>query len=231
MRKYVLAVALVGLTACINSVAPRNTFTFDFVMNVVGDGWTAGASDYEVGREADVDLVTDLLFLPPPLNPQVAGRYLAGTNISDDLFIFITKRFEGLAPSTTYLVSMAVEIASSIHGGCTVGTGPLVWIKVGALGTEPQAVQQGDRWVMNIDKGDQDSKGQFIQLGDIRNGLTGCPSPGTWAAKGTTVQPQDMELTTDAVGGFWIFLGTESGFETRHELFFTGFRLQVTPTQ
>jgi hypothetical protein len=231
MRKSLLAVALAGLTACLSNTAPRGTQTFDFIMNVVGDGWIAGASDFDVGREADVDVATDLLFLPAPLNPEVAGRYLAGTNISDDLFIFIKKRFDGLLPNTAYRVSMAVEIASSIHGGCTVGTGPLVWIKVGAVGTEPQAVDQGGRWVMNIDKGDQDTKGDFIQLGDIRNGLTGCPSPGTWATKGTTLQPQDAELITDAQGGFWIFLGTESGFESRHELYFTGFRLQVTPTQ
>lgn len=231
MRKSLLAVALAGLGACLSSTAPRSTQTFDFIMNVVGDGWVASASDFEVGREADVDVATDLLFLPAPLNPQVAGRYLAGTNISDDVFIFIKKRFDGLLPSTVYQVAMAVEIASSIHGGCTVGTGPLVWIKVGAVGTEPQAVNQGGRWEMNIDKGDQDAEGDFIQLGDIRNGLTGCPSPGTWAAKGTTLQTQNANLTTDAQGGFWIFLGTESGFETRHELYFTGFRLQVTPVQ
>jgi hypothetical protein len=231
MRKSLLAVALAGLTACLSNTAPRGTQTFDFIMNVVGDGWIAGASDFDVGREAEVDVATDLLFLPAPLNPQVAGRYLAGTNISDDLFIFIKKRFDGLLPNAAYHVSMAVEIASSIHGGCTVGTGPLVWIKVGAVGTEPQAVDQGGRWVMNIDKGDQDTEGDFIQLGDIRNPLTGCPSPGTWAAKGTTLQTQNADLTTDDLGGFWIFLGTESGFESRHELYFTGFRLQVTPTQ
>lgn len=231
MRKSLLAVALAGLTACLSSTAPRGTQTFDFIMNVVGDGWIAGASDFDVGREADVDVATDLLFLPAPLNPELAGRYLAGTNISDDLFIFIKKRFDGLLPNTAYRVSMAVEIASSIHGGCTVGTGPLVWIKVGAVGAEPVAVDQGGRWVMNLDKGDQDTKGDFIQLGDIRNGLTGCPSPGTWAAKGTTLQPQNADLSTDAQGGFWIFLGTESGFESRHELYFTGFRLQVTPVQ
>jgi hypothetical protein len=231
MRKSLLAVALAGLTACLNSTAPRSTQTFDFIMNVVGDGWIAGASDFDVGREADVDVATDLLFLPAPLNPQVAGRYLAGTNISDDLFIFIKKRFDGLLPNTTYQVAMAVEIASSIHGGCTVGTGPLVWIKVGAVETEPVAVEQGGRWVMNLDKGDQGDGGQYIQLGDIRNGLTGCPSPGTWAVKGTTLGSQDALLTTDAQGGFWIFLGTESGFESRHELYFSGFRLQVVPVQ
>jgi hypothetical protein len=231
MRKSLLAAALAGLTACLGTTAPQGTQTFDFIMNVVGDGWFASASDFDVGREADVDVTTDLLFLPAPLNPQVAGRYLAGTNISDDLFIFIRKRFEGLLPNTTYRVAMAVEIASSIHGGCTVGTGPAVWIKVGAVGTEPLAVQQGGRWVMNLDKGDQAAEGDFIQLGDIRNGLTGCPSPGTWAVKGTTLETQNAHLTTDALGGFWIFLGTESGFETRHELYFTGFRLQVTPVE
>jgi hypothetical protein len=231
MRKSLLALALLGLGSCINTAAPRFTRTFDFDMDVVGEGWTGGASDFEVGREADIALVSELRNLPAPLDGQRHGQYLAGTNISDDLFIFTKKYFEGLEPNTMYEVGMAVEIASAIHSGCTVGTGPAVWVKVGALGTEPLAVEQGGRWVMNIDKGDQAAKGQFIQLGDIRNNLTGCPSPGTWDLKGTTVQAQAMRLTTDELGGFWVFLGTESGFESRHELFFNGFRLQVTVVQ
>jgi hypothetical protein len=228
MHKSLFAVALVALTSCLNSAAPRNTLTYDFNMNVAGEGWIEGASDFDVGREADVDVVTDLLPLPSPLPAELLGRYLAGTNISDDVFLFIKKRFDGLAPNTTYRVAMAVEIVSDIHADCTVGTGPLVWIKAGALGTEPAVVDQGGRWVMNIDKGDQDTKGQFLQLGDIRNDLSGCPSPGTFDAKGSTLQQQEMELITDDSGGFWIFLGTESGFESRHEVYFTGFRIQVT---
>lgn len=227
MRKPLLAIALAGLTACLNSAAPQNTITLDFDMTIVGDGWIAGASDFDVGREVDIDLVGEVRNLPDPLNPERRGFYLAATNVSDDLFIFAKKRFEGLPANTTYLVSMAVEIASTIHFGCTVGTGALVWIKVGALAAEPLAVEENGRWVMNLDKGDQATKGQFVQLGDIRNELSGCPSPGTWGIKGTLLQSQAMTLTTDELGGFWIFLGTESGFESRHEVFFNGFRLQL----
>jgi len=231
MRKSLLAFALLGLSSCLGTVAPSFTRTIDFDMDVVGQGWTSGASDFEVGREADVALVSELRTLPGPLDQQRHGIYLAGTNFSDDLFIFTKKYFDGLTPNTMYDVAMAVEIASDIHADCTVGTGALVWVKVGAVGFEPMPVQDAGKWVMNIDKGDQAAKGQFIQLGDIRNNRPGCPSPGTWDIKGTTVQPQAMRLTTDELGGFWIFLGTESGFESRHELFFDGFRLQVTLVQ
>lgn len=228
MRNLLVAVLLIALPACLDTSAPRQTITLDFDMTVVGENWVAEAADFDVGREADVQLVGELRSLPAPLDPARLGIYLAGTNLSDDLFIFTKKLFAGLAPNETYTVSMAVEIASDIHADCNVGTGPLVWIKAGAMGTEPRAVQSAGRWITNFDRGDQDQRGEFTQLGDIRNTIAGCPASGTWGIKGTVLQPQTHQLTTDAEGNFWIWLGTESGFESRHELFFDGFRLQLT---
>jgi hypothetical protein len=77
---------------------------------------------------------------------------------------------------------------------------------------------------MNIDKGAGTASGDFINLGDIRNGLTGCPVTGTYALNGTAKLRQTVDLTTDASGGLWFFLATQSSATgQRHAIYITQF--------
>ena len=61
--------------------------------------------------------------------------------------------------------------------------------------------------------------GLLTQLGDIRNTETGCPASGMLSAKATAIIKQPSELIMDAAGGFWMFVGTQSSFAGRHELY------------
>ncbi|HLL59728.1 MAG TPA: hypothetical protein VK391_07555, partial [Allosphingosinicella sp.] len=55
--------------------------------------------------------------LPAPLN-DTSGVFLAGTNVSDDLFMYMTRLVVGLAANTRYRVDLDVTFASDVPPGC-----------------------------------------------------------------------------------------------------------------
>ena len=96
-------------------------------------------------------------------------------------------------------------------------------IKAGVTSTQPVVTTDGQGIRrLNIDKGTGITNGgNFLQLGDITSGLAGCPTPGTYSAWGTPVRTQSTPLVTDATGGFFIFIGTQSSFVGAHQIYFT----------
>ncbi|HET9275224.1 MAG TPA: hypothetical protein VFN96_04070, partial [Gemmatimonadales bacterium] len=174
--------------------------------------------------EPTVDLVGEPRPLPAPLNTTRNGLYLAGTNYNNDLFTYFKRYICCLAPGATFHATIEVQIASAVHGGCTA-LGPNVWVKAGASTLEPDSVDVNGVYQFTLNKGDQSASGDYTQLGDIRNVLAGCPTPGTWDLKATLRRRQTASFTSGVDGGFWFFLGVESGDPGRHELYFTGIRL------
>src|SRR5438132_10625792 len=81
--------------------------------------WGFGSSDYSIGTEPP-DLVAEPRTLPQPLVG--FGLYTAGTNRSDDLFIFIKKKFSGFAPLKAYSMRFELQIVTNAPSGC-VGVG------------------------------------------------------------------------------------------------------------
>lgn len=223
MRKILIAALFTTLTACLDT-SGANTITLDFDFDVAGENWVPAASDFDVGQEATVDLVGELRPLESPLNTAVSGLYLAGTNYNDDLFTYFKKYLCCLAPGATFTATIEMQIASRVHAGCTA-LGPNVWVKAGASTDEPASVDVAGVYGFTLDKGDQAAAGDYTQLGDIRNTLTGCPAPGTWDTKVTLRRRQSVSFTTAADGGFWFYFGVESGDPGRHELYFTAMRL------
>ena len=95
----------------------------------------------------------------------------------------------------------------------------------------PQATDVQGTYRMNLDKGAGTDPGDYVQLGTIDNGLSGCPAIGTYAVASTSDLRQSVDLITDANGGFWIFLGTQSSYDGRHELWLSQLKLRfVIPT-
>jgi hypothetical protein len=156
--------------------------------------------------------------------------YHAGTNLSDDLWIWFARRMEGFEPGRRHRIGFEVGYVTSYHADC-IGTGELVIIKAGASEEQPARVLTGDgSWRMNVDKGEQFQEGaDAVILGDIRNDLPGCPAEPQFGAGTADAGDGMVEVTADANGRFWVFFGTESAFETRHEIYFTRFFLFVTP--
>ena len=231
LLKAALVAALLPLAGCLDvEGANSSTITFDFNSETVGAGWLGGAADFPVGREAEVNLVADRRFLPAALAPAQSALYLSGTNVSGDLFLFHKKYLTGLAPLSSWRVKIRLEIVSNIHGGCTTGAGPLTVIKAGLAELEPLAAPDGQNvYRLSVNKGAGTAPGDYTQLGDIRNELTGCPSPGTYAFKVTSQGSQGLTMKADGQGGFWIYFGTQSSFTGSHEIYITAMQIVLSP--
>lgn len=224
-----LAATLLLSVGCLSTEPQATTLSFDLTQAGLGGSWEAGSADYPVGRETDIAPEIDRRPIPASIG-NASALYQSGTNVTGDLFLFHKKYWSGLPSNRTFQASLYVEFISNVHAGCTTGIGPSVLIKAGVSAYEPLVSPDAQniyrvRLPPPLDKGTGPSGGDFAQLGDIRNGLTGCPASGTYAVHGSNTVRQAVNLTTDDLGGFWMFIGTQSSFQARHAIYIVGVRL------
>lgn len=208
---------------------------FDLTRPTGVEGWSAGFADYPVDGEEGMELVSGHEVLPPGLSVEGRGLYSAGTNGSDDLFMFWKRRIEGLRPMTRYRIETMVEFVTRAPVGC-VGTGGApgesVYLKAGAAGIEPEAEVKQEGGVamrrMNIQKGAQSEGGANASvLGHIGTDAGECDAP-AWGVRRLESQ-QPLEVATGPEGVLWLLIGTDSGFEGRSEIYFTRMRARFRP--
>lgn len=204
---------------------PRTT-EFAFVDDE--EGWSPGFADLPVEATTDpsFNLVAEWRELPTPLDG--GALFSGGDNQSDDLWMYWTRRIDGLIANTTYQIDVAVELASNVPSGLVgIGGSPgdSVFVKVGASTIEPMTVVDGDGWLrMNIDLGSQSSGGSdAVVIGTISN-----PNLAPESADGTTFALMTLDGrgsaltgTADADGALWVLVGTDSGFEGRSEIYYS----------
>lgn len=186
-------------------------------------GWIGGASDYLVAWDGQMDLV-----LEPRLAPGSSGApdafYTRGVNRSDDLFLFIKRRFTGLAPGRGYDARFCAKVVTNLGGQNLIG-------KAGATTVEPVVgvvSMSGEPYFwMNVDKGLQanagpDSRllGRLRAFGDERAGY----------AATTLCTTEAMPVTADGDGAIWIYAGAESDFEGVGEAYWLRVDVQLTET-
>jgi hypothetical protein len=227
MKRYLGAATFLLLAGCLTTEPITVTLPFD--LHVVGQDWTPGVANVPADRFAEVNLVEGYRALPVSVSTTQNGLYLAGTNVTGELLLYEQKRFTGLAPNSTFTAALAVEYVTDIHSGCTTGVGASTFIKAGAtLLALSQAPDAQGILRLTHDLGDATTGGDFTRLGDIRNGLSGCPSPGTFAVRGTVTQTQRVTVTTDIDGGFVLFVAVDSRALGRVEIYFTAILLILT---
>jgi hypothetical protein len=176
MRTLALLLAAAGLAAaCSDSTDSSSSVTVDYDLTLETlANWSSGSADYEPDQEADMDIIAEQRALPPPIDGGSAF-YHAGTNLSDDLWMYFARRVNGFIPNQVYQVRFEVRLATDFHSGC-IGTGDLVLIKAGAAEVEPARELQGDRWRMNVDKGIQMDVGtDAVLLGTFRTASRAVP--------------------------------------------------------
>lgn len=229
-----LLVALGGCDSPTNGVLEQS-FEYDLTQAVGAEGWSAGFADYPVELEESMELSSGHEVLPANLALEGSGLYSAGTNRSDDLFMFWKRRVEGLRPTTRYRVEMMVEFATRAPEGC-VGAGGApgesVFLKAGAAGIEPEAEVRQEGGVamrrMNVAKGDQSEGGANASvLGHIGTPAGDCTDP-VWDLRRLESQ-QTLEVISAPDGALWLLVGTDSGFEGRTEVYFTRVRARFRP--
>jgi len=191
--------------------------------------WEPGFADYPVGQEAFYELEAEHRNLPVPLDTSKRGLYISGNNHSDDLFMFWKGQIVGLVPNRTYLASFNLEFATNVPSGCGGVGGPpgeSVYVKAGATEIEPEAIDLGGFYQMNIDKGNQSQGGEdAVVLGDVASSQECGQGTPQWELKQLS-SAETVEVASDGDGRVWVFMGSDSGFEATTSLYYT--RIAVT---
>jgi hypothetical protein len=212
--------------------------TFNFANGT--EGFAVDIADYRPGMETGstgINLVIDSRALPPPLADK-RGLFVGATNRSDDLFTFIWREVSGLAPGQQYRIDTELTIATNVPTDCVgVGGSPGegVAIKTGATPVFPQAAitppPDGNiRVNFEKDRGPLAVGGnQVFTIGDFSGGQGTCNN-GIYALK-TLRAAEDRRpvITTDAFGRLWYVIGTDSGFESRTEIYYLDGAATFTP--
>lgn len=231
MRPFFFLLSAAMLSACNADIRIGNGFAteerqiFDFESGP--QGWIAGFSDYDVNNAAIFNLQSGVTALPNDTSRK--GFRLAGNNASDDLFMFITSRFRGLRVSTRYTADVVVELISNAGANCAgIGGAPgeSVYVKFGFA--EQQPMQEG--YFLNVDKGNQSNGGaQASVIGNVAIANLDCSGVSFGRKTVQTTLQSRLEFTTTSDGRIWLFLGTDSGFEGRTDIYFDSIDIRVRP--
>lgn len=223
----VLAITLVAVSACKKNETPNaGKYESDFSKGL--DNWAADFSEWMPPySEEQWNFVFERSSLPPPLNTNNYSIKIGGTNRSDDLFMFLKREITGLKPNTAYELVFEIEMASNAPtDGAGVGGSPsALTIKAGAIIDEPRVAynHQADLYVLtNLDKGDQSAEGINSKvLGNI--GVK--PGQKDYALIQRNNKKRPHRIVTDAEGSIWVFVGTDSGYEARTELYYKSIKI------
>ncbi|MEM6766084.1 MAG: hypothetical protein AAF824_10675 [Bacteroidota bacterium] len=227
----IMLITFAGITSCDEEEDPTPQMELAFDFEGGSEGWEAGFTDYYPNSGTDYELNAGMSQLPAPLDDTQPAFRISGSNRSDDLFMFLKRKIEGLQPKTTYELVFDVSMASAYpEGSVGIGGSPgaSVYLKSGATTEEPIPVldsQIPDFLILNIDKGNQSNPGADMQvIGNI--GIDKEEFEYTLISRSNSTNP--FEITTDEEGSMWVILGTDSGFEGKTTLYYNQIRLNLT---
>jgi hypothetical protein len=207
-------------------------------------GWTAGFADYPAGQTTSSDgtsaeefygLESGLKPLPKELGISGTGFYLAGSNHSDALSMYLAQRLSirnGLLPGSTYDASYKIKFASHVPAGISglggspaIGIGTVVAPQAFELVVDPSQKNNTAirNYVLNVDFAKAATR-----LGDIANG--GPPITTDIYRIVTRKGPNASPVTTDPKGNLSLAFGTfHSGNEGRTSLYYMSVAATFTP--
>jgi len=223
--RLIVLLSLVFLCGC--SLSDDNqgisVFSLSFDFSQSEEGWIADFTDLSSNMDDSslYELKYDYTTLPANL-PTRKAIMLSGNNYSNDLFMFIKRKITGLVPNTSYTLVFEVELASNAPKG-TLGAGApgdSVFLKAGASQFEPVKNIQGEKYVLNIDKGNQNTPGaNAIVLGDITIPTT-VPEY-TLITRNNAAPSSPFIAKSNSAGEIWLMIGTDSSFEGTTTLYYT----------
>ena len=205
---------------------------FDFSFETDADGWVVAFADLPKDYDQSIyELDGGHQALPDGLGG--AGIYVQGHNRSDDLFMYLKRRVDGLTPAASYTVSATVELATNAalaSVGIGGSPGSSVYVKAGASTAEPDAAPDRIGHLrMNIDKGNQSRGGsQMVVLGTV-----GHPDILGDEFRLKTLDNMDSPAVVEAddSGSAWLIVGTDSGFEGLTRLYYNRISFTLIPTE
>lgn len=196
------------------------TQNFDFTQDQYG--WQHGFAEYPAGPDDSVFFELKAGYTQEPSGGSKA-LMISGNNHSDDLFMYIKKKLDGLAANREYTITFNVSFLSdaSVNSiGAGGSPGESVYFKVGATPSEPKTVLDNNMYVMNIDKGIQSESGNdMITVGDIAT-----PASSGYALitrTNSAYVDTPLKVKTNSKGELWLIVGTDSAFEGVTTLYYT----------
>lgn len=213
------------------------TVTSDFTDGA--DGWVADIADFTAATRPD-DFVAETAVAPPGGADGDGYFHLGATNTSDDLFMYLRREVDRseIDPGQAYAVDYDIAVASNAPSNCAgIGGAPgeSVWVKVGAVDVEPVTVtvDGGERTELVVDKGGQSEAGpDAVVAGVIANGIPCEEALADDDPEFRIVELQgslDQPVTADDDGSLWLFVGTDSGFEGRTDLYYDRLEFELRP--
>lgn len=209
--------------------------SFDF--DGGSDGWSSDVSDFTADTRPR-EFVSETGVGPPDMDHMATDFFHLGSdNPADDVFVYLRRQFdEGLDAGADYDVALTVVFASAAPTGCAgIGGAPgeSVWVKGGATTDEPIPIDDGGRIELSADKGNQSSAGDdAVVLGVVANGIEcdealarDAPPFALVALSGTV----PGSVTADDDGSLWVFVGADSGFEGRTDLYYDAITVEFIP--
>lgn len=220
----------------VRSADPEGSSVIEVVSEFVKgpEGWSPGFSDFTLDV-AELSLMAGLRSLPRELGIEGRGYYMQGTNRSDDLFMYLTRKLtpqDGIVPSAQYAVEFEIQIASDAPAGAAgVGGAPgeSVYLKAGASPNQPVTLIDEDGHVrINIDKGNQAESGQEASnAGNMANGRPANQPRQYVLLKCTSKHPHTV--SADPRGNLWLIVGTDSGFEAQTAVYYSKITVRLRP--
>ena len=226
--RYIFFFLLISLCSCSQSdeTPSISVFSASFDFNQSQDGWEADFTDLPsyLDDTSFYQLRFEYTDLPSNLGDR-KSLMLSGNNHSDDLFMFIKRKVIGLMPNTSYNVVFKVELASNAPAG-SVGAGgspgESVYLKAGASGIEPKKIAESDKYVLNIDKGNQSTAGEnAIVLCDISTPSASADYVLISRSNASSTDHQPFIAQSNDAGEIWLVVGTDSGFEGVTTVYYT----------
>lgn len=202
-------------------------FSQHFDFNEGLHDWTPGFAEYPVNA-ADSSAFELRSEYAEPIESKLSKRslMLSGNNVNRDLFMYIKRKVGGLRPNTDYTITFKVELTSDLQAVKSTGDGS-VFLKAGAVHSEPKSVIEGGRYIMNIDKGDQENSGEdMITLGDLFEDGTGTAY--SLITRSNTMANSRYVARTNSNGELWLIIGADSSVEGTTKIFFTRIKVLLS---
>lgn len=227
MKRRLITGVLIISTICgcsLDDASDPGLFMYSDVydFNEGQQDWVADFADYPTGPTDSVGYELNFCYTNLPGNlANKKGIMMSGTNHSGDLFMFMKKKVTGLVPETYYTIVFEVELASNASSQSVGADGPgSVYLKAGAVSTEPKKVIDGSSYVMNLDKGNRSQGGSdLVVLGHI--GVAPNTTQYTLITRSNEMSNTPFIARSNSAGELWLVVGTDSAFEGTTTLYYT----------
>jgi hypothetical protein len=185
-------------------------------------GWQGDFADYKAKDSLKSQLLYGFSNRPANISnfDDQKSIMLSGNNLSNNLFMFLKKKVDGLIPNKEYTVVFEVEFGANV---AVLSSEDSIYLKVGAAQREPKKIIQSDYYRINIDKG--------IAAYDGGNDMTVIGSIGTsveYSNDYTLVKKSNFSSAKQVIavranndGEVWLVVGTDSAYKGSMSIYYT----------